>query len=202
MNRARALTLTYRASAFGVIGILIAFSSMPRLEAAPPKPYRLVRDPSIQKLEAHTLAQLTKRSQSRSWCWNYKRSERGFTRQMNAARSLLNRSRLRLDPQLSKVARVHTRDMVKRNSLHHSPSDQLKRRVKRWVVLGENVGVGAEVNTLHSAFMQSPAHRANIVFSQFRHVGVGVAQTESRMWVTVIFEARRNPGTSLAMPSC
>jgi uncharacterized protein YkwD len=202
MIRARAWTLIYRASALGAIGVLIAMSSMPRLAAAPPQPYRIVREPSIQKLEAHSLARLNQGSRSRSWCWNHRPSERGFTRHMNAARSLLNRSKLRLDPQLSRVARVHTRDMTKRNSLHHSPSDQLKHRVKRWVVLGENVGVGAEVDTLHTAFMQSPAHRANVVYSKFRHVGVGVSKAQSRMWVTVIFEASRNPATSLAMPSC
>jgi hypothetical protein len=31
---------------------------------------------------------------------------------------------------------------------------------------------------------------------------VGVKKADGRMWVTVIFEARENPGTRLAMPSC
>jgi hypothetical protein len=194
--------LIYRGSALVAIAILIVASNTPRLAAAPPSPFRLVRHPSTLGGKVQELVDVSSRSGSGSRCWSYKPSERSFARHMNGARVRLDRSKMRLDPQLSKVARVHTRDMVKQNSLYHTASDQLKRRVKRWVVLGENVGVGAEVDTLHTAFMESPAHRANIVFSRFRYVGVGVRKDDSRMWVTVIFEARLNPSTPLPMPSC
>jgi uncharacterized protein YkwD len=114
---------------------------------------------------------------------------------INVARSSVQD--LRLDPELSKVAKVHTRAMVKENSLFHTPSDTLRRRVTNWTTLGENVGVGSTVTSLHEAFMNSPAHRDNILYSSFRHVGVGVMREDGRMWVTVIFEARSDPGSPL-----
>jgi hypothetical protein len=50
--------------------------------------------------------------------------------------------------------------------------------------------------------MNSPDHRENILFSQYRHVGVGTRMHGGRMWVTVLFEAKTDPGTTLPMPTC
>lgn len=135
-------------------------------------------------------------------CWKYKRSERRFARKINGERGDLNLRKLSLDPEVSKAARVHTRAMVNRNELYHTPSDKLRKRVTNWVVLGENVGVGGTVRSLHNAFMNSPAHRDNVLYSTFKYVGVGVKKSGGRMWVTIIFEAESNPGTPLRMPKC
>lgn len=137
-----------------------------------------------------------------STCWSPKRAERAFTKKMNGARDPLGLGKLGLDPELSKVARVHTRDMVRANSLHHTPSKTLSRRVTNWVTLGENVGVGGTVSSLHQAFMASPTHKDNIVHTAYNHVGVGTKRANGKLWVTVVFEARTNPGTTLPMPSC
>lgn len=135
-------------------------------------------------------------------CWRYKASERGFARKMNSARVLNGLNKLSLDPELSKVARKHTQEMWKKDELYHTPSDKLRSRVTSWTVIGENVGVGSTVASLHEAFMNSQAHKDNILYTTFRHVGVGVAQKNGRMWVTVIFEAIADPGTTLRMPTC
>jgi uncharacterized protein YkwD len=137
-----------------------------------------------------------------STCWNYKRAERRFARKMNKARSNNGRTRMGMDPELSRAARKHTWEMLGKEQLYHTPSTKLKRRVTRWSVLGENVGVGGDVESLHQAFMNSPAHKANILYSSFRHVGIGVLKKDGRLWVTVIFEASRDPGTRLWMPKC
>jgi uncharacterized protein YkwD len=92
--------------------------------------------------------------------------------------------------------------MVKRSLLYHTPDWRFRRRVTRWNVLGENVGVGGSVASLHKAFMSSPSHRANVLSSTFIHFGVGTKRAGDRMWVTVVFESVRNPGTRLSMPSC
>jgi uncharacterized protein YkwD len=132
-------------------------------------------------------------------CWNAKPAEQAFAKRMNGARGA---RRLRLDPQLSKVARAHTRAMTRRHLLFHSSSSQLRRRVVNWTLLGENVGYGSTVRSLHRAFMASPPHRANIKRAAFRNVGIGVRRRHGLMWVTVIFQSRANPGTTLPMPSC
>jgi uncharacterized protein YkwD len=151
---------------------------------------------------APTLESMTPAAAADSSCWNYKSAERGFTKKMNAARSNNDKVTLKLDPELSKVARKHTGEMVNKDLLHHTPSSTLANRVTAWNTLGENVGVGSTVDSLHKAFMNSTAHKANILHSSFRYVGVGTKSAGNRLWVTVIFEASSNPGTTLDMPNC
>ena len=62
--------------------------------------------------------------------------------------------------------------------------------------------MGSTVTSLHSAFMNSPGHKANILFASFRNVGVGAVTKNGRMWVVVVFESQLNPGTRLSMPRC
>jgi uncharacterized protein YkwD len=132
-----------------------------------------------------------------SGCYSPSKKERQFTSKMNSARQNNGKSTLILDPELSKAAFKHTREMTGRNTLYHTPSDDLRRRVTHWNTLGENVGVGGTVSSLHTAFMNSPAHRDNILYPSFRYVGVGTKSAGGRLWVTVIFEATSNPGSPL-----
>lgn len=156
----------------------------------------------LPTVAAGALATGTTASTSGTTCWRYRSSERAFADKMNLARRVHGVGRMYLDKQLSRVARKHTYAMDSQNRLYHTASYKLKRRVTRWIVLGENVGVGSTVTSLHKAFMNSPAHRANILYSRFQYVGVGVRNSNGRMWVTVVFESRRNPGTRLSMPPC
>jgi uncharacterized protein YkwD len=134
-------------------------------------------------------------------CYGYKDSERAFVRKINRARARAGRTKLRLDPHLARVAQKHSWEMRLRGQLFHQSAAQFRRRVTRWSRIAENVGVGAAVKSLHRAFMVSPGHRANIL-GPYRHVGVAVTKQGRRMWVTVIFEAERDPGTRLDMPRC
>lgn len=135
-------------------------------------------------------------------CWTPRPAERKFRVKINHERSSRLMGKLRLDPELSKVARVHTRAMYKRGSIFHQSADQLGGRVVGWTLLGENVGVGGSPDSLHRAFMNSPAHAANVLRSDFNHVGIGTMRRNGRLWVTVVFQARTNPGTTLRMPRC
>ena len=130
-------------------------------------------------------------------CYSPTRSERAFVKKMNQARAAAGKGPLRLDPEVSKVSKVHTREMVKASSLFHTSDSVLRQRVTNWILLGENVGLGGTVSSLHTAFMNSPIHKANILLSSFRHVGVGVMKDGGRMWVTVTFEAKSDPGSTL-----
>ncbi|MDQ4143468.1 MAG: CAP domain-containing protein [Actinomycetota bacterium] len=132
-------------------------------------------------------------------CWRYKDSEREFAQKINAARDAVGANRLEIDRELSKVARRHAWEMDSKNSLYHTPSDKLRWRVTRWNRLGENVGAGQTVLSLHRAFMNSPSHRSNVLDRDFRHLGVGVHRDQNYIWVTMVFESRRDPGTRLRM---
>jgi uncharacterized protein YkwD len=137
---------------------------------------------------------------SSATCYSYSDKERNFARKINRARSGRDLRKLSLDPELSRVAIKQTRTMVDKNLLHHTPN--LGRRVTRWITLGENVGYGGTVASLHKLFMRSSAHKANILGRRFRFVGVGAKRARGHLWVTVVFESRRNPGTTLGMPKC
>lgn len=150
----------------------------------------------------HALIPATPVVAADSRCWEPRFRESRFARRINAAREAHGVGKLRLDPELSKAARVHTREMVGTNQLHHTASSVLRSRVTNWAVLGENVGVGGKVGSLHRAFMTSPSHRDNILYGTYKHVGVGTMRRGGRLWVTVLFEAVTNPGTTLRMPSC
>jgi uncharacterized protein YkwD len=76
------------------------------------------------------------------------------------------------------------------SGLAHNPSlsgDLAARGVTGWHDIGENVGYAGTVDQVHARFMASPAHRANILSSQYDSVGVGVASAGGFVWVTLDF---------------
>jgi len=52
-----------------------------------------------------------------------------------------------------------------------------------WCRLGENVGMGPSLSAIHSAFMNSPSHRANILSPYYDHIGTGVAKRGNTYYV-------------------
>lgn len=142
-------------------------------------------------------------AQAGSWsCFSHSEAERRFTKKMNNARSRQGLGKMNLDKQMSAVARVHSKQMARSAAIYHSTINELTYKVTRERLLSENVGRGGDVDGIHRAFMHSSGHRANILRSGWRHVGVGTVHAGGILYVTVIFESRRDPGTKLNPPSC
>jgi hypothetical protein len=62
---------------------------------------------------------------------------------------------------------------------------------------GENIALDASVDNAHRAFMNSPAHRANVLNPDFTNLGIGVVQVGERVMVTEAFtrtRTRTQPG--------
>jgi uncharacterized protein YkwD len=69
--------------------------------------------------------------------------------------------------------------------LHHS---SLPQGINvRWCSLGENVGMGASVNSIEQAYMASPGHRANILATRWNGVGVGYAKRGNTIYTVHVF---------------
>ncbi len=86
---------------------------------------------------------------------------------------------------LTDDARAHSARMMDRGEIYHSTS--LSSVTGVWLKLGENVGMGVDLNALHGAFMNSSSHRGNIL-GDYNYVGVGVKTDASGVsWVTVVF---------------
>lgn len=56
-----------------------------------------------------------------------------------------------------------------------------------WNMLGENVGMGGDVVSLHAAFMSSAGHRDNLLKPNYDAVGVGVVHADGVMYVAEVF---------------
>lgn len=56
-----------------------------------------------------------------------------------------------------------------------------------WSSIGENVGVGPSISSLHKAFMNSPGHRANIL-GNYSHIGISTKTDQyGQKYITLIF---------------
>jgi uncharacterized protein YkwD len=115
--------------------------------------------------------------------------EASFVTLINRSRADAGKASLAADSAAANVARAWSQQMANAGQISHNPS--LAAEVSTWVTtqwtrIGENVGVGYGVASLHDAFMASTGHRANIL-GDYNRVGVGVVQASGRMWVTVVF---------------
>lgn len=112
-------------------------------------------------------------------------SEDSLLSKLNAARTSRGLAALASHWDLVDDAEAHSSTMMSQDRLHHNPN--LGSVATGWVALGENVGVGPSVNSVHTAFMNSSAHRGNIL-GDYTHVGIGaVRESDNKLWVTVVF---------------
>lgn len=111
--------------------------------------------------------------------------EGSFASKTNGERSSRGISTLGWSDDLARVARNHSQEMANQNDLHHNRN--LGSEVSGWEVIGENVGYGPSVNDLHQAFMNSTAHRDNILDRDYTEIGVGTVWKDGTLWVTEVF---------------
>lgn len=116
--------------------------------------------------------------------------ESQFVSLHNKARSSRGIRTMSVQSDLTAVARRHSGRMAAKGTIWHNPN--LANEVGgNWTVLGENVGMGPDVNDLFDAFMNSTGHRRNILESDYNQFGVGVVISDGTIYVTVVFAARK-----------
>lgn len=86
---------------------------------------------------------------------------------------------------LQTVAQRWAGRMAAANRLSHNP--RLTRQVHSYRWVGENVGYGPQLGTVHAALMRSPGHRANVLNRAYTQVGVAVVVRGGRVWVVEVF---------------
>ncbi|WP_095021572.1 CAP domain-containing protein [Bacillus thuringiensis] len=98
----------------------------------------------------------------------------------NAERAKQGLPALKVDTELSKVARIKSEDMQKNNYFDHnsptygSPFDMMKKFGISYTSAGENIAQGQRTpEEVVQAWMNSAGHRANILNNGFTHIGVG-----------------------------
>lgn len=119
-------------------------------------------------------------------------SEQTSFARVNHERDARDIDSLRWSSDLATVARAHSEDMARQNNLHHNSN--LGSQVSGWSSLGENVGVGPDANAIHQAFMDSEAHRDNIL-EDFTQIGIGAVVDGDRVWITQVFRLPKKQST-------
>lgn len=91
------------------------------------------------------------------------------------------------DTELLRVARNWSSQMRAAGEISHNTNLRTDVRAN-WRKLGENVGVGPTVADLHQAFIDSPAHRRNLLDPTFQRIGIGIVyDTDGTIFVTEQF---------------
>lgn len=99
---------------------------------------------------------------------------------VNQERAKAGLAPLKADLQLTKLARMKSQDMIAKNYFSHqsptygSPFDMMRKYGVTYRTAGENIAGNGSVPGAHTALMNSSGHRANILGSQFTHVGIGI----------------------------
>lgn len=127
-------------------------------------------------------------------------TESEFLARINSSRSSNGLASLSVDGGLRSHARNHTQDMMDANEIYHSTSAELRAAAGTgWTKVGENVGRGGTVDSLHQAFMNSPGHRANIL-GDYNYVGIGTGTKDGVLYVTVVFMQKGSTPTTTTAP--
>jgi hypothetical protein len=114
--------------------------------------------------------------------------EAGFVAKLNDLRISKGLRPLGGNGGLTNMARGWSSQMASRGGISHNPN-MASQAPGNWSRLGENVGMGPNVDSLHNAFVNSPSHYANMVNGYYDSVGVGVVQSGGTMFVTFNFMA-------------
>lgn len=136
-------------------------------------------------------------------------SDRDYSRtQLDAemARDLVNSYRkekglkpLRLSPELTEAAKLHSRDLSKWDRISHygsdgsNPWDRVKRTGYKARLAAENVGTGQiDFNEVMRGWKDSPGHNKNLLMADADHMGIALVQdpkTEFKSFWTLVIGA-------------
>lgn len=113
----------------------------------------------------------------------------------SANRERLSRGlpRLQWDDNLASAALAHAQRMARENSISHQfPGEPpLLTRVAstgaHFSELAENVAVGPDAVVIHSEWMHSPPHRANLLAPHMNSLGIGVAERDGQLFAVEDF---------------
>jgi len=110
---------------------------------------------------------------------------------VNSERTKRGLNPLVFDAELARVATIKAQDMVDNNYFSHtsptygSPFTMMKNFGIRYTYAGENLAGHNSVENAHNGLMNSDGHRANILNSNFTHIGIGVVKSPKYGYIFV-----------------
>jgi uncharacterized protein YkwD len=123
--------------------------------------------------------------------------ERELFASINQTRRTQGLPLLRWDESLAKAARRHAEVMAGHRSAQHGFEGEpsLSARVKlagaHFAWLSENVNQGPSPEFIHTQFMKSPPHRANILDRDMDSIGIGIVEEDGQLFAVEDFSQAR-----------
>jgi Cysteine-rich secretory protein family len=102
---------------------------------------------------------------------------------------------LQWDPALAAAAHQHALRMAQMNTLSHQfpgeppMQDRARQAGARFSLIAENVAEGPSVTGLHTQWMNSPPHRANLLDPELNSVGISAVQSGNMLFAVEDFSA-------------
>ncbi|MBD5633439.1 MAG: hypothetical protein IAI49_03070 [Candidatus Eremiobacteraeota bacterium] len=112
---------------------------------------------------------------------------RAVLRTLNGERTAHRCRRLALDRRLGAIAQAFANDMARRGYFGHTtpegidPFERLRRARYAYVDAGENIALDTDAARAHLAIWNEPRHRKIVLQSDFRRVGIGVANSRGEL---------------------
>lgn len=112
---------------------------------------------------------------------------------VNRERAAQGLSVLQWDDALASAAREHASQMALHNLMSHqlAGEPELLTRASaagaRFSIIAENIAIGPDPATIHTAWMHSPGHRANILSPELSAVGIAVVPGNSGLFAVQDF---------------
>ncbi|KPU44531.1 cysteine-rich secretory protein family protein [Oxobacter pfennigii] len=103
---------------------------------------------------------------------------------VNSERSKAGLKPLASNTELTKLARLKSKDIADKNYFSHTsptygtPFEMMQKYGVAYLYAGENLAKNSTVQAAHQALMNSEGHRKNILSNQFTEVGIGVITDE------------------------
>jgi uncharacterized protein YkwD len=112
---------------------------------------------------------------------------------LNRERTALGLSMLVWNDPLAAAARQHAERMAQHNKLSHQLPGEPDLRMRaagtgaRFSMVAENVAIGPDAAVIHSGWMHSPGHRANILSPELSAVGIAVVPRGAELFAVQDF---------------
>jgi len=106
----------------------------------------------------------------------------GLLKDTNSVRAEYGTHDYRANHKLWRISHAYAEHLAATGQLVHNPNleSEVSRACPDWTSLGENIGVstggGSGAHQMFEAYMHSPPHRANLLDSSYRQVGIATVK--------------------------
>ena len=123
--------------------------------------------------------------------------EQQMLNMLNQSRKENNLPPLTVDPDLTRLARMKSQDMIDKDYFSHysptygSPFDMMDANGVAYQTAGENIAENDSVTDAENRLMQSSGHRQNILNQEYTHIGIGIKRKDKEsLMFTQMFVGR------------